>query len=199
MSDVANDLDLSLLPPEFRALFEAQAAQVAELKEINKRLEHLVAELNHAVHGKKSEKLDEDERQFLCEDLEVAVAEVQERKDTQVTGEDTPKRKPVARRNLGNLPEHLERIEQIVEPDNLICPCGCGEMHKIGEDRSERLDIVPAKLRVIVTVRPKYACRRCTDGVIQAPVPARLIERALPTEGTIAHVLVSKYADHCVS
>lgn len=197
MSDAANDLDLSLLPPEFRALFEAQAAQVAELKEINKRLEHLVAELNHAVHGKKSEKLDEDNRQLLFEDLEVAVAEVQERKDTQVTGEDTPKRNPVVRRNLGNLPEHLERIEQIVEPDSLICPCGCGEMHMIGEDRSERLDIVPAKLRVIITVRPKYACRHCTDGVTQASAPARLIERALPTEGSIAHVLVSKYADHC--
>ena len=155
-----------------------------------------MAELNHAVHGKKSEKLNEDERQLLFEDLEGAVAEVQERKDVQAPSEDAPKRKPVARRNPGNLPAHLERIEQVVEPDNLTCPCGCGQMHKIGEDRSERLDIVPAILRVIVTVRPKYACRHCTDGVIQAPVPARLIEKALPTEGTIAHVLVSKYADH---
>ena len=53
----------------------------------------------------------------------------------------------------------LPRIEEIIEPDSLICPCGCGVMHKIGEDRSERLDIVPAQLRVIVTVRPKYAPR----------------------------------------
>ncbi len=79
---------------------------------------------------------------------------------------------------------------------SLLCPCGCGEMHKIGEDRTERLDIVPAKLRVIVTVRPKYACRSCTDGVTQAPAPAHLIEGGLPTEGAIAHVLVGKYADH---
>ena len=69
-------------------------------------------------------------------------------------------------------------------------------MHKIGEDRAERLDIVPAQLRVIVTVRPKYACRTCTDGVTQAPAPAHLIEGGLPTEGAIAHVLVNKYADH---
>jgi transposase len=68
-------------------------------------------------------------------------------------------------------------------------------LHKIGEDRTERLDIVPAQLRVIVTVRPKYACRACTDGVTQAPAPAVLSEGGLPTEGTIAHVLVSKYAD----
>ena len=69
-------------------------------------------------------------------------------------------------------------------------------MVRIGGDRTERLDIVPAQLRVIVTVRPKYACRACEEGVTQAPAPARLIEGALPTEGLLAHVLVSKYADH---
>ena len=61
-------------------------------------------------------------------------------------------------------------------------------MHKIGEDRSERLDIVPAQLRVIVTVRPKYACRSCTDGVTQAPARPHLIMGGLPTEATLAHV-----------
>jgi transposase len=69
-------------------------------------------------------------------------------------------------------------------------------MHRVGEDRTERLDIVPAQLRVIVTIRPKYACRACTDGVTQMPAPAHLIEGALPTEALIAHVLVGKYADH---
>ena len=68
-------------------------------------------------------------------------------------------------------------------------------MHKIGEDRIERLDIVPAQLRVIVTVRPKYACRTCAGGIKQGPSPAWLIEGGLPTEAAIAHVLVSKYAD----
>lgn len=56
-------------------------------------------------------------------------------------------------------------------------------MHRIGEDRSERLDIVPAQLRVIVTVRPKYACRACTDGVTQAPTPPWLIERGFGPRG----------------
>ena len=56
-------------------------------------------------------------------------------------------------------------------------------MTKIGEDRTERLHIVPAKLQVIVTVRPKYACRQCEQGVTQAPAPAHLIEGGLPTEG----------------
>lgn len=61
---------------------------------------------------------------------------------------------------------------------------------------SERLDIVPAQLRVIVVRRPKYACRACEDVIVQAPAPARLIEGGLPTEATVAQVLVSKYADH---
>ena len=61
---------------------------------------------------------------------------------------------------------------------------------------SERLDIVPAQVRVLVIRRPKYACRACEDGVVQAPAPARLIEGGLPTDGTVAQVLVSKYADH---
>ncbi len=61
---------------------------------------------------------------------------------------------------------------------------------------SERLDVIPAQFRVIVTRRPIYACRACTDGVALAPAPARLIHAGLPTEATIAHVLVSKYADH---
>jgi transposase len=109
---------------------------------------------------------------------------------------DTPTTKPAPKRTIGNLPAALPRIEEVIEPASLICPCGCGVMHKIGEDRSERLDIVPAQLRVIVTVRPKYACRTCTDGVTQAPAQSHLIMGGLPTEASIAHVLVSKYADH---
>lgn len=107
----------------------------------------------------------------------------------------TPARKP-ARRNRGNLPADLPRIEQVIEPETLDCPCGCGAMHRIGEDRTERLDIVPAQVRVIVTARPKYACRACTNGVSQAPAPAHLIEGGVPTEGAIAHVLVCKFSDH---
>ncbi|WP_299657159.1 IS66 family transposase [uncultured Jannaschia sp.] len=172
-------------------------SETAGLKDIIKRLEHLVAELNHLVHGKRSEKLSEDERQLAFEDLETAVAEANEQKETQAPSDSTSRRTASsAKRNRGNLPEDLPRIEQVVEPDSLACPCGCGQMHKIGEDRIERLDIVPAQLRVLVTVRPKYACRACTDGVRQAPAPAALIESGLPTEGLIAHILVSKYADH---
>src|SRR4029077_15975523 len=110
--------------------------------------------------------------------------------------EDRQARAHKRRINRGALPGHLPRIEVVVDINDKACPCCQGELHRIGEDRSERLDIVPAQFRVLVTRRPKYACRTCEDGVVQAPAPARLIEGGLPTEATVAQVLVSKYADH---
>ena len=190
-------LNLSAIPAPERATVEALLAEVAALKEITRRQAHLIAELSHALRGKRSEKLSEDDRQLAFEDLSIPLAEVEEAKlQRGMTPDPAPAAKPAIKRTIGNLPSDLPRIVQVIEPDSLICPCGCGEMHKIGEDRSERLDIVPAHLRVIVTVRPKYACRTCTDGVVQAPASAHLVTGGLPTEATIAHVLVSKYADH---
>ena len=171
MTAPAKDLDLSILPSEYRVAFEAQVARVAALEAQSKRQEHLIAELQQALYGKKSEKLNDDDRQLAFEDLEVALAEVDVQTSVQAPEGDKPKRKKIAKRNRGNLPEDLPRIERVIEPDSLSCPCGCGVMHKIGEDRHERLDILPAQLRVIVTVRPKYACRSCTDGVTQALSP----------------------------
>ncbi len=100
------------------------------------------------------------------------------------------------RANRGALPAHLPRIETVVDIESDVCPCCSGKLHRIGEDVAERLDMVPAQFRVLVVRRPKYACRSCADVVVQAPAPARLIEGGLPTEATVAHVLVSKYADH---
>jgi transposase len=107
------------------------------------------------------------------------------------------------RANSGHLPAHLPREEIVIEPQIKSCPCCGGDLHVIGEDRSERLDKIPAKYRVIVTRRPKYACRTCertgaddTAGIIQAPAPARLIEGGLPTEALVADIVVSKYAWH---
>jgi len=153
--------------------------------------------MNHALYGKRSEKLAEDARQLSFEDLSVALGEVEAHKEylAAKTG-DAVATKPARKRTIGNLPAALARIEQVIEPDSNDCPCGCGIMQKIGEDRTERLDIVPAQLRVIVTVRPKYACWTCTDGVTQAPETPHLIIGGLPTEGALAHILVSKYADH---
>ncbi len=175
------------------ALAGRNEKQVARIR----RLEHLNLELIRLLYGKRSERLTADERQLAFEELEGAAAEVEAAASTGDPSPPCSPKRPRAERNIGHLPEHLKRIEQVIEPESTLCPCGCGEMVKIGEDRTERLDIVPAQLRVLVTVRPKYACRACEQGVTQAPAPAWLIEGGLPTEGAIAHVLISKYADHC--
>ncbi len=176
-----------------QGIVEDLRAKVASLTDQNRRLEHLLDELRRAMFGKKSEKLDPDQLQLAFEELEGALAEEQASAGTTPTPR--AKRRG-AERNLGHLPAHLPRIEQVIQPESIECPCGCGEMVRIGEDRTERLDIVPAQLQVIVTIRPKYACRTCEEGVTQAPVPAHLVEGGLPTEGLLAHVLVSKFSDH---
>ncbi|PZX22259.1 transposase IS66-like protein [Rhodobacter capsulatus] len=83
----------------------------------------------------------------------------------------------------GNLPAHLPRIEQILEPESILCPCGCGAMQRVGESRTERLDVIPAQFRVLVTVRPKYVCRTCAGAQhAQAPAPEWLVPRGLPVD-----------------
>ncbi len=98
--------------------------------------------------------------------------------------------------NRGALPAHLPRVHVTISPEDTNCPCCRSPMHVIGEDAAERLDVIPAQLRVIVTHRPKYASRACEEAVVQAPAPERLIKAGLPTEKKVASVLVAKYARH---
>ena len=71
------------------------------------------------------------------------------------------------------MPEHLETETVMIEPEEKICPC-CGKpLERIGEEVSEALDRAPAQIRVLRTIRPKYACRACEGPIIQAPAPAR--------------------------
>src|SRR5207302_3554210 len=125
--------------------------------------------------GRRSEKLDPDQLNLALEDLELAVAEIeaeQEKADPALRKARSEKR----RAGRGPLPEHLPRVEVVVEPEHTACPCCGGAMHVIGEDRSQRLDVIPAQYQVIVTRRPKYACRSCQGAGVQAAAPARLIE-----------------------
>jgi len=182
-----------------QALLRASEARIAERDAIIERkedrivrLEKLVADFKQALFGAKSEKADADQYQLALEDIEAAIAAVHA-EDELV---DPPAPKPKKRNaNRSALPKHLPRIEEVTEPESTICDCGC-ERHVIGEDVSERLDIIPAQFRVIVTRRPKYACRSCEGGIVQAPAKPRLIESGMPTEATVASVIVGKFADH---
>jgi transposase len=162
----------------------------------NDRLRQLIRQLQRLQFGRRSEKLDPDQLSLALEDLEQAVAKAEAEQEK---ADPTLQRGGAERRRAGrgSLPEHLPRVEVVIEPEDTACPCCGGTMHVIGEDRSQRLDVVPAQYQVIVTRRPKYACRTCEGTVVQAPAPARLIEGGLPTERLVAHVVIAKYADHC--
>ena len=159
------------------------------------RLTTILKKLQRRQFGQKSERLDPDQMALGLEDIETAISMAEAHAESLDAAAKTA-RSRARRAQRGKLPAHLPRIEQLVDIDDKSCPCCGGALHVIGEDVSERLDIVPAQYRVLVTRRPKYACRACTDGVVQAPAPARLIEGGLPTEALIAHLLVGKYADH---
>jgi len=98
-----------------------------------------------------------------------------------------------ARRNIGFLPKHLPRVEEVIEPETTDCPCCAGKLHRIGQEISEALDGMPATLRVLRTIRPKYACRDCEGAVVQAPARARLFDGGMATTALIANVVVWKF------
>ena len=162
--------------------------------EQNDRLRHLLRQLQRARFGRSSEQLDPDQLQLALEEIEQAVArgEAEAEKSAAPTA---PRAKPRTQERK-SLPAHLPRVEVVITPEDTACPCCKAPMHVIGEEKSERLDVIPAQHRVLVTRRPKYACRACEGAVVQAPAPERLIKGGLPTEAMVAQVLVSKYAWH---
>jgi transposase len=200
VDDLPNDIER--LKAMLIAERAAHAAERSRLIEQNDRLLHTLRQLQRNHFGRKSERLSKDQLNLGLEDLETAIASgeaAQEKADATLAAS----RRRARKVNRGHLPAHLPREEVVIEPETKVCPCCGGDLHVIGEDRSERLDKVPARLKVIVTRRPKYACRACektgadaTAGVIQAPAPARLIEGGLPTEALVIDVVTSKYAWH---
>jgi len=200
MTDSTDDLPDDIV--RLKALLRAERGEKARLADQNERLLHILRQLRRNHFGRKSERLSEEQLNLGLEDLETTIGSGEaaaEKADATLRASRGASRKV----NRGHLPSHLPREEIVIDPPTTACPCCGGDLHVIGEDRSERLDKVPAKYRVIVTRRPKYACRTCektgagdTAGIIQAPAPARLIEGGLPTEALVADVVVSKYAWH---
>src|SRR5580698_3406057 len=190
--------DIEALRALIVATFAERDAAVTErdiLQAQNDRLRHLLLKLTRMQFGARSERLPDEQLQLGLEALEQAIAKDEaeaEKQDPELRKDNAAKR----RANRGALPAHLPRIEVTLEPEDTACPCCRAPMTVIGEDTSERLDVIPVQFRVIVTKRPKLACRACPGTVVQAPAPARLIEGGIPTEALVAHVAVSRYADH---
>lgn len=135
-----------------KAILVATDARNLRKDERIERLEKLVAAFRQAAFGNKSEKRDPEQFELALEDLETAIASVhtEEEADAPVSKQHTRPRAT----NRGALPKNLPCVEEVIEPESLVCACG-GCVHCIGEDTSERLDVIPAQVRVIVTRRPK--------------------------------------------
>ncbi len=171
-----------------RLVLEQQAKLVAHTIEIE-QLKLLIAKLRRLQFGRSSEKLSREIEQLelRLEELQTAQAQAAPPFEAapQPSGE-KPARRP--------LPEHLPR-EQVVHQSACACPdCG-GELRRLGEDVSEILEYVPEHFKVVRHVRPKLSCARC-QRIVQAAAPSRPIARGLAGPGLLAHILVSKYADH---
>lgn len=200
--------DLDRLDPEaLKALVIAKHSesleQHKELTSSTHEIEHLklvIEKYRRMIFGRKSEKLsgELEQLEFRLEELETAQAAEEARQaateatQASSTRTDSKRRSRPARKPI---PEDLPREVVTHLPAHNCCPdCG-GALRQFGEDVSEQLERIPASFKVIRHVRPKFACAAC-ESVVEAPAPARPIDRGLPGPGLLAHVLVSKYADH---
>ena len=117
---------------------------------------------------------------------------------------ETPKapKAPRAKPRRQALPEHLERVEHHHEPEDTACPTPeCGQpMQRIGEDVSEKLDIIPAKFFVHRHIYGKWACRCCSQRgqgrLVQEPAEPDVVDGGIPASGLVAHTLISRFVDH---
>lgn len=156
-----------------------------------------LAEALRRLFGPKSEKIPVDPRQLeLLGDsitaLEPAAAQ------TAVVEDEEELTRP--RRRASTTPQPTPQIHEVIvtrlEPEEKICP-QCGrEKCVLGEDCTDKLDIIPARLVTRRTVRPRMACATCKLGVAQAALPPQLVPQGDPAAGLVAHVILSKYVDH---
>lgn len=157
------------------------------------KLTHELATLKRWKFGRSSELLNAGQVSLLDETIDADIAAIEQELQnlTPVTKTETQPRQQPKR---AALPAGLPRVDIHHEPDATTCGCGC-QLKRIGEDVSERLDYTPGVFTVEQHIRGKWACAQC-ETLIQAPVPAQIIDKGIPTAGLLAQVLVAKYSDH---
>lgn len=189
-ADLPNDVEaLKGIVLERNAKLEAAEALVISQKLELEKLRFEIACLKRMKYGRSSEQLDAKllQMQLTLEDLEASLASKPEHLRP-------PPKEPPVQPVRGALPAHLPR-QEIVHESSCSCPACGGSLRALGEDVSELIEYVPGRYQVIRHVRPKYSCASCQK-IVQAVAPSRPIARGLAGPGFLAHVLVSKYADH---
>ena len=160
------------------------------------QLTHEMALLKRWKFGRSREQLDSAQASLLDEAIDADIAAIEEELEHLAPApiiDAAPRQQP----RRAALPPELPRVDQHHEPESTTCTtagCGC-TLKRIGEDVSEKLDYTPGVFTVERHIRGKWACAKC-QSLIQAPVPAQVIDKGIPTAGLLAQVLVAKYADH---
>jgi transposase len=191
----AGDEEIRRLEAELESHRQIVFQQGEELRSRSERIEHMklmIEKLRHMMFGARSEKIviQLEQLEFGLEDMETTQAGMEG-----VVDPVSPAEEPKARSERKPLPEHLHRevVTHVLDRD--CCPdCG-SQLRQFGDDASEQLEYIPDSFKVIRHVRPKFTCTGC-DRVVEAPAPSRPIERGLAGPSLLAHVIVSKYADH---
>jgi len=193
-------LDAEMLKALLIAKHNESIEQHRQLRSNSEEIEHLkliIEKYRRMIFGRKSEKLarELEQLELRLEELETTQA-ADQAAEAHRPGAPQPDSKPRASRPRRKpLPEDLPREVIMHMPEHDKCPCCGRELHQFGEDVSEQLERIPATYKVIRHVRPKFACSAC-DRVVEAPAPSRPIAYGLAGPDLLAHVLVSKFADH---
>jgi len=172
------------------------ATEVAELNTKIATLLHQLAILKAKNFGKSSEKIKQqiDDIELMLEEEESQVIEIDADDDEIVVTEDSPAvAKGQAKRK--KLPEHLEHIDVVLNPDPKCPSCGGEEFRQISVDSSETLEYIPSSFKVIRYSRPRCACVNC-EKIVQAYPASTTIAKGKAAPGLLAHILVQKYCDH---
>ena len=171
---------------------DSMSQKIQRLETVNEQLAHEIAILKRHKFAKRSEQLSPDQGSLLDDllDTDIAAIEAELKAANPPAAPAEPRHKP----KRAPLPPQFPRTVIRHEPENTQCVCGC-QLQRIGEDVSEKLDYTPGVFTVERHVRGKWTCRQC-ETLIQAPVPAQVIDKGIPTAGLLAHVMVAKFADH---
>ncbi|WP_176491459.1 IS66 family transposase zinc-finger binding domain-containing protein, partial [Polaromonas sp. AET17H-212] len=160
-----------------------------------------LARLKAWKFGAKTERMNAEQRDIFEETLAADQASLEAQLAALQNGAGTsrsaPEQQPRRQPKREPLAAHLPRVDQRVEPEDTNCPTPeCGQpMVRVGEDISERLDIIPAQFFVQRQIRGKWACK-CCQLLVQEPAAPQVFDNALPTPGLQAHTVISRFVDH---
>ena len=171
---------------------ETMGKKISRDQTLIEKLTHEIAQLKRLKFAKRSEQMNPEQASLLDDliDTDIAAIEAELQSLQAVMTPAEKKQKP----KRTSLPAEFPRTLIHHEPDNTHCPCGCA-LKRIGEDVSEKLDYTPGVFTVERHVRGKWVCDDC-ETLIQARVPAQVIDKGIPTSGLLAHVMIAKFADH---